>query len=527
MKRLIALVLGLVLCLSLTACGGGSGGDSSGESSSGGSSSGGLVTVSGLQETASVERGEELTLTAAASDGSAIEWSSSDPQIATVDNGKVTAVYPGVCNITATAESGARAQCALTVTYENQPEGWYEIQFYEQNKVPQGTWGYWNDQNWTGSQVTLTSKPEYLGDSQDSQAGSATFSYTATGMSVCGMQIVYRDAEICQKDKYYTLDCVIEVDVDCVITVNGSRVELTAGKNDVSVDFLCDDDGHIYDQGDFTNLSSPLFIQMGSAEDETMVTEATITISELHWTEFTPEALVAPALSIAADKTVTITDTANNAEDVDSYKVGLFDGDTLVFSTTLTNGEFLDDSKVEDGTYTARVGAVAATMSRTDSAWSEEGVSYTVANGGVHYDVVYGDEIGAVADANTWYYWSANYAEGSEGNPAASYDSGTLTMTVPNNSGDWYATQLFFKNPALTEGQQYQLTMTINSDVAGNITINGQKITLVPGDNDVSVTVTEEAQPSVSIQLGVNGEGINMPVCTLSISNVAWSAPVS
>ncbi len=166
MKRLIALILGAAMCMALAACG-----DDSDK----------VVTVSDLQETA-------------------------------------------------TAESGARAQCALTVTYENQPEGWYEIEFYEQNKVPQGKWGYWNDQNWTGSQVTLTSKPEYLGDSENSQAGSATFSYTATGKSVYGMQIVYRNAEICQKDKYYTLNCVIDVDVACVITVNGSRVELEAGQ---------------------------------------------------------------------------------------------------------------------------------------------------------------------------------------------------------------------------------------------------------------------------------------------------------
>ena len=509
MKRLIALILGAAMCMALAACG-----DDSDK----------VVTVSDLQETATVERGEEITLTATASDGSAITWSSSDPQIATVDNGKVTAVYPGQCNIIATAESGARAQCALTVTYENQPEGWYEIEFYEQNKVPQGKWGYWNDQNWTGSQVTLTSKPEYLGDSEDSQAGSATFSYTATGKSVYGMQIVYRNAEICQKDKYYTLNCVIDVDVACVITVNGSRVELEAGQNDVSVDFLCDDDGHIYDQGDYTNLSSAVFIQMGSAEDDTMVTAATITISQLSWTEFTPEALAAPSLAIAGDKTLTITDSANNHEDVASYKIGLFQGDTLVFSTTAASGEKLNDSRVEDGTYTAKVKAIPANMSKADSAWSDSGVSYTVANGGVRYDVAYGDENSAVADENTWYFWAASYAEGSESNPAAAYENGTLTISVPNNSGEWYATQLFFKNSSLTQGQQYQLTMKINSDTAGSITVNGQKVTLVQGDNDVSVTVTEEAKPSVSIQLGVNGEGISMPTCTLGISDVAWEA---
>lgn len=63
--------------------------------------------------------------------------------------------------------------------------------------------------------------------------------------------------------------------------------------------------------------------------------------------------------------------------------------------------------------------------------------------------------------------------------------------------------------------------------IPANITVNGQKAPIAQGDNSVSVPVTEDAKPSVSIQLGVNGEGINMPTCTRSISNVAWGAPAA
>ena len=86
-----------------------------------------VVTISGLSETATVERGEQITLSATASDGSAIKWSSGDVSIATVDGGKVTGVFPGETTVIATTDSGARATCTLTVTYESAPAGWYEL----------------------------------------------------------------------------------------------------------------------------------------------------------------------------------------------------------------------------------------------------------------------------------------------------------------------------------------------------------------------------------------------------------------
>lgn len=488
-----------------------------------------VVTISGLDATATVERGETVTLAATASDGSAIVWASGDPQIATVtESGVVEGLFPGATTIVATTASGARAECAVTVTYDEAPDGWYEIEFYEQNKVPADTWGYWNDQNWNGSYVTLTAKPEYLGDSANSQAGSATFSFTATGHCTYGMQITYRNAALVENGKYYTLDCVIEVDAACVITVNGNRVELQQGKNDVSVDFLCNDDGHIYDQGDYTNLSSAVFIQMGDAVDDTMVQAATITISELKWTEFTPQALTAPTIAIAADKTVTITDT-NQAGLVGSYQVGLFNADNaLVWATTIQNGEKLDDSKCPDGTYTAKVKAIASGVSAANSAWSETGVSYTVANGGISYDVEYGVEDAVVSDPYTWYYWWEYYAADNAENPTASYDDGVLEMTFTGNTGNFWCTQLFYKNSALAEGERYSVTMTINSTVAGHITVNGKAVELKVGDNQISIdNATQGAKATISIQMGVNGSAIDIEGATIKVSNVVFGAPVA
>lgn len=46
---------------------------------------------------------------------SAITWESSDPAVATVEDGKITAVAEGVCSITASLENGASATCRVMV----------------------------------------------------------------------------------------------------------------------------------------------------------------------------------------------------------------------------------------------------------------------------------------------------------------------------------------------------------------------------------------------------------------------------
>ena len=78
------------------------------------------VTIS--NESMTVRKGQEFWLNATCQPENAMNkliiWSSSDTSIATVDkNGKVTAVEPGDCVITATSQdSGVTARCSLTVT---------------------------------------------------------------------------------------------------------------------------------------------------------------------------------------------------------------------------------------------------------------------------------------------------------------------------------------------------------------------------------------------------------------------------
>lgn len=482
-----------------------------------------VVTISGLSETATVERGEQITLSATASDGSAIKWSSGDVSIATVDGGKVTGVFPGETTVIATTDSGARATCTLTVTYENAPAGWYELKNYEQNKCPDNTWGYWNDQNYNGSVVTLTEKPEYLGDSEDSEAGSVTFSYTSSGNSYFGMQLFYRTSDL-KAGSYYTLNCKIDIDTDALVTLNGSEIELKEGENTVSVDFLCDDDLTIYPSGNYTNLSSAVFLLMGAQSDNSMVAAATVTVSEISWTEYTPDKLATPSVSVASDGTVTVTDT-NEEGLVSGYRLGFYSDDALVWATSVQSGGKLDTSRVPNGTYAVKVMALSADPAHyVDSDWSDGSASYTVKNeGGVKYGVTYAVEGDAVADPYTWYYWWEYYAEDNEENPVVSYDNGTLTVQLIANKGNnFYNTQLFYKNLTLTEGQKYSLTMNVNSPADGTITVNGTVIKLVKGDNEIAVEYTEGSGASVSVQFGSSAGGIDINSGTFVFSDFAW-----
>lgn len=73
------------------------------------------VTVTLDKTSARIELEETLTLAATVSDGSAVTWSTSNAQIATVSGGVVTPVAVGNAKITATAAGGASATCSVDV----------------------------------------------------------------------------------------------------------------------------------------------------------------------------------------------------------------------------------------------------------------------------------------------------------------------------------------------------------------------------------------------------------------------------
>ena len=106
MKKILIFVLAAVLSLamlfSVTACGDSEVVDP--------------VTVTISQETASVEVGSTITLTATTSDSSTVKWSTSDRTVANVNatTGLVKGLKAGTATITATS-GDATATCTVTV----------------------------------------------------------------------------------------------------------------------------------------------------------------------------------------------------------------------------------------------------------------------------------------------------------------------------------------------------------------------------------------------------------------------------
>lgn len=111
------------------------------------------VTLS--RTTASITLGRSITLTAKASDGSAITWSSDNESVATVENGVVTGVALGTATITA-ASPAASATCVVTVkewgytddgknytsrsSMKNTPSNWNEMDYQSNDDTAIITW---------------------------------------------------------------------------------------------------------------------------------------------------------------------------------------------------------------------------------------------------------------------------------------------------------------------------------------------------------------------------------------------------
>lgn len=250
-----------------------------------------------------LERGSEETLTATVKKNGtateeAIEWTSSAPNVATVDeNGKISAVGEGSATITATRRGASqKATCAVTVTW-TKPAGYKEIAYYEQNKVPTNTWGYWNDPaNYVGG--TSTMDEAYYQDSADSAAGRANFTFTVSSRNGqennnAIIQIVYRSSKpsegTLEVNHNYRLEMELTSNVAGQIAINNvgiedyEMVDITAGVNTLTAEFRHGDWGVIYPEGNYENVESAIFLLLGllGENGETV----NVSIDKIHWTD--------------------------------------------------------------------------------------------------------------------------------------------------------------------------------------------------------------------------------------------------
>ncbi len=142
-----------------------------------------------------------------------------------------------------------------------------------------------------------------------------------------------------------------------------------------------------------------------------------------------------------------------------------------------------------------------------------------------------GDENTAVGNPGKWYEWHVQDVSWNCGGVvtmenAALAEDGSINIkwNAKNNDIYWFGVQLFYKDAAIADGEQYKLTLNINSSFAGKITVSGTVVELKVGDNAVTVTATQAAgKATVSLQVSAENETLNNSG-ELTLSNVKIEA---
>ena len=259
--------------------------------------------------TLSLEKGHEETLTATVKKNDAatadkVVWTSSDEKIATVDeNGKITAKREGEVTITATRkDANQKASCAVTVTW-TKPDGYKEITYYEQNKVPSGDWGYWNDPaDYVGGQSEMIES--YYQSSANSEAGKVNFSFVVSSRKEADfnkemaiIQITYRNASETGEggdgklitNHNYELSFDLTSNVAGKIGINTigqdplTPYDIVAGTNHFTVNFRHGDWDVIYPDGDYTNIESAAYFLLGQLGE--LGQEVNVSIDNFKWVD--------------------------------------------------------------------------------------------------------------------------------------------------------------------------------------------------------------------------------------------------
>ncbi len=433
-----------------------------------------------------------VQLSAEASDGGAIiNWTSSDEKIATVsDKGLVTGLHEGEANITAIT---ANASATIKVTVIDSFDGvHYDIKTAGETEA--GNWYYHS--NSTKGQVININQAEVRGEK-------ITFDYDGNcNWDVGDVFIAVNNADI--SEGWHKLNMTINSDVVTSITVNGTRVNLIEGDNTVSV---------AYEQKEG---AAAAHIILGNSDAQTTPKDIRLVINNVTWADFTPVDLAVPSFTLDADNNVAITD-ETNTEGVKQYEIGLFTEEgTLVHRQPLLskNGK-LDTEAVEtNGEFIVKIRAIG-NLGYNDSDWSDgNDITIKIENTNISYDLNPGPDQNRGAGAATavtsgkWEY----YAVVEEGAvcSSAKFSDGTVTFKG-SNGWSWYSLQLFRHYAQFDAGATLQITLTIEADKSGKVTIGGEVVELTEGEaKTVTVYVTQPSDtstPTLTIVLAVIKSG--------------------
>ena len=536
------------------------------------------VTVEISQTTAETIVGGSVTLTATASDGSEITWTTDNDDVATVRNGLVRGVGEGTAVITASS-GDASATCTVTVstvTVTITPtSGTLELGETLQLTATASDNGTisWSSSNEDVATVDKNGLVTGVGEgtanivARRGSAGSATCAVTVQWSSKPSDYTEMTEGaetDVAQKQDTYiywsakaewgmttvTVEEAWVGDGKAHLTYSGNngnewygmqlfykKSGLTEGKA-YKLTFTVDSEeaGQITVNGTVVTLEAKagnqvevfytepgaslasVSIQMGVESEGPTIAANTLVFSAFKFEEVATQTTLSVPTAVSIEEgAVTITDDANT-EGVADYSLQFWKDGVREYAYAVDKTGFtIDDTYMEDGEYDVRVMANAANVSYQSSDLSAALATYTVSHGALSYDMQSSVEDASILDR--YYYWTEfnGIAE------APHYENAGFTVTLATG-GNWYSNQIFYKDSGLLSGETYNLSMKINATVAGSITIAGEVIELEVGDNTINLeNKTQGASSTFSIQFGVNG-GAALAEGTFVFSEISVTA---
>ncbi|MDE6676398.1 MAG: Ig-like domain-containing protein, partial [Clostridia bacterium] len=223
--------------------------------------------------------------------------------------------------------------------------------------VDPDVWYEWHDQSWNGSTVRVD-------EGYTTSTGEIHFSFTITAGANYYDQAahLYYHYSTLTPGNPYTLTLKINSTVACVVDINGEKVSLKVGINNVTVNFI-----HIEENADWQGNPQGATIRIYFNNSGSFI------LSDVAVNTLTQTKLQTPSIAIDANGIVTVTDP--NTVGVGSYVAGFYQGNKLAGSTSVVNGEAIDVSTVESGNYTVKIMAKSADVAYLDSDWSA-GITY-------------------------------------------------------------------------------------------------------------------------------------------------------
>ena len=101
-------------------------------------------------------------------------------------------------------------------------------------------------------------------------------------------------------------------------------------------------------------------------------------------------------------------------------------------------------------------------------------------------------------------YW---FGEGASVSSAERAENNEYSFTY-TAGGQWWATQFFYKGLYQEAGDSYLVSLDLTSSVAGNITVNGNVLTMAINTTQTFIYEVKDANTLISIQLGENGKSV-------------------